>query len=227
MTNEHHEQEAGVSHCYLAVARAADALLGGYQQGTGGHRDLARVLGPHHPEGERECIDPRLVRRWSSGERAVPAWVPDTLARLLREHASAMLAAAAELEHSMTVAPQETKAVEHAPPAAPKPAVARSTVDGSALREAGRAIGNYMSADTVRCLGELERMAASSPGRVFKGTAEDLGREIVRRVRDDMHSCSAPNSDVAAVNRAFYAMGKSTKGPDLAPLFEGVWEVRT
>lgn len=45
-------------------------------------RALARGLGPLHPDGERESIDDRLVRRWASGERDVPEWVLPAIARL-------------------------------------------------------------------------------------------------------------------------------------------------
>lgn len=36
---------------------------------------MARALGPLHPDGPREAIDDRLVRRWVSGERPIPSWV--------------------------------------------------------------------------------------------------------------------------------------------------------
>ncbi|MCJ2088538.1 hypothetical protein MKK88_21525 [Methylobacterium sp. E-005] len=51
-------------------------------------RPLARGLGRLHPDGHREDIDDRLVRRWASGERSVPTWVGPALVRLLRRHAS-------------------------------------------------------------------------------------------------------------------------------------------
>lgn len=51
-------------------------------------RPLARGLGPLHPDGSREAIDDRLVRRWASGERSVPDWVGPALVRLMRRHAS-------------------------------------------------------------------------------------------------------------------------------------------
>lgn len=46
---------------------------------------LASVLGPHHPEGAREKIDPRLVRRWAAGDRAIPGWVAPVIIDLLME----------------------------------------------------------------------------------------------------------------------------------------------
>jgi hypothetical protein len=76
-----------------AVAAAAEVLLG-----TEWHRELARVLGPRHPDGPRASIDPRLVRRWASGARVVPEWVPIALSGLLREQASSMVTSAAALE---------------------------------------------------------------------------------------------------------------------------------
>ena len=60
------------------LATAGKLLLGREWQ-----RPLARVLGPRHPAGPRETLDPRLVQRWASGERPVPAWVPPVLAELL------------------------------------------------------------------------------------------------------------------------------------------------
>ena len=44
---------------------------------------IARSLGPFHPDGSREAIDSRLVRRWASGERVVPIWVISAVARML------------------------------------------------------------------------------------------------------------------------------------------------
>jgi hypothetical protein len=44
---------------------------------------MSALLGPHHPEGARERIDPRLVRRWAAGERPIPHWVRPVLAELL------------------------------------------------------------------------------------------------------------------------------------------------
>lgn len=76
-----------------AIADAAEALLG-----TGWRRDLAFLLGPHHPDGARESLDPRLVRRWLVGTREIPDWVPVVLADLLREEASHMLTAAGCLQ---------------------------------------------------------------------------------------------------------------------------------
>lgn len=52
---------------------------------------MASVLGPHHPEGARERLDPRLVRRWAVGDRPggrpIPPWVGPVLAALLEERA--------------------------------------------------------------------------------------------------------------------------------------------
>jgi hypothetical protein len=38
-------------------------------------RAIARTLGRWHPDGARPSIDDRLVRRWATGERAIPNWV--------------------------------------------------------------------------------------------------------------------------------------------------------
>jgi hypothetical protein len=45
---------------------------------------VARSLGPLHPDGSREAIDSRLVRRWASGKRVVPIWVISALAAMLK-----------------------------------------------------------------------------------------------------------------------------------------------
>lgn len=52
-------------------------------------RPMARALGPHFPGDPREGIDPRLVRRWYSGGRPIPAWVDEALPKLLRGAAAA------------------------------------------------------------------------------------------------------------------------------------------
>lgn len=44
---------------------------------------MARDLGPLHPDGPRDSIDDRLVRRWSSGQRDIPDWVASALTALL------------------------------------------------------------------------------------------------------------------------------------------------
>jgi hypothetical protein len=76
-----------------ALAEAAQAALG-----PEWHRGLARLLGPHHPDGPRDAIDDRLVRRWASGQRAVPTWVPVALASILRDEAASLLRAADALD---------------------------------------------------------------------------------------------------------------------------------
>lgn len=67
----------------VVVVEAASLLYGEDWQ-----RPLARGLGPMHPDGAREAIDDRLVRRWASGERPIPGWVGPALVHLLRRHAS-------------------------------------------------------------------------------------------------------------------------------------------
>ena len=61
------------------------ACAGRLLLGPDWQQPLARALGPLHPGGAREAIDYRLVRRWASGERPIPAWVWPTLAKLARE----------------------------------------------------------------------------------------------------------------------------------------------
>lgn len=46
-------------------------------------RPLAKLLGPYHPTGARESLDPRLPFRWASGERPIPTWVTGVLSELL------------------------------------------------------------------------------------------------------------------------------------------------
>lgn len=58
--------------------RAGEALYGQQWQ-----RALARALGPLHPDGPREAIDDRYVRRLAAGDKPVPAWIWSALARLL------------------------------------------------------------------------------------------------------------------------------------------------
>jgi hypothetical protein len=61
-----------------ALARYGTLLLGERWQ-----EPLARQL--HRPGAEAPGIDPRLVRRWASGERPIPAWVREQLRALVRE----------------------------------------------------------------------------------------------------------------------------------------------
>lgn len=60
------------------LREAAELLLGPEWQ-----RPLARALGPLHPDGRRETLDPRLIQRWASGDRPIPPWVAPTLGQLL------------------------------------------------------------------------------------------------------------------------------------------------
>ena len=71
-------------HLDLGVVTSVAPLL----YGDDWQRPLARGLGPHHPDGARESIDARLVRRWASGERPVPMWVGSALVALLEEEAA-------------------------------------------------------------------------------------------------------------------------------------------
>lgn len=77
------------------LGRAAEALLG-----EGWQPSLARLLGEHHPDGPRDDLDLRMVRRWVTGRRPVPAWVPSALEAILKREAAGMLAAAAALERA-------------------------------------------------------------------------------------------------------------------------------
>jgi hypothetical protein len=75
------------------LARAGTLLLGAEWQ-----RPLARVVGPYHPQGARESIDPRLVQRWASGERPIPAWVPLVISDMLIERVGELDRQAREAE---------------------------------------------------------------------------------------------------------------------------------
>ncbi|CAO4181057.1 hypothetical protein EEDFHM_03845 [Methylorubrum populi] len=75
-------------HLDLDVVTSVARLL----YGDDWQRPLARGLGPHHPDGGRDSIDARLVRRWAAGERPVPAWVASALVALLEAEASASAA---------------------------------------------------------------------------------------------------------------------------------------
>jgi hypothetical protein len=63
------------------------ALAGRLLLGDEWKRPLARLLGPHRPQGARETMDPRLPFRWASGERPIPGWVAPVLVRPLRDRA--------------------------------------------------------------------------------------------------------------------------------------------
>jgi hypothetical protein len=73
---------ASINRCEL-LASAGSLLFGSEWQ-----RPLARVLGPLHPEGARNSIDDRLVRRWASGERPIPDWVIPAVRRVVTSHAT-------------------------------------------------------------------------------------------------------------------------------------------
>ncbi|MBI1689552.1 hypothetical protein [Methylorubrum sp. DB1722] len=76
----------------VSLELAARLLLGNEFK-----RPLARLLGPYHPDGARESIDPRLVFRWlapprigserNPAWRPIPAWVAPVLGKLLAEQA--------------------------------------------------------------------------------------------------------------------------------------------
>ena len=46
-------------------------------------KDINPMLGAYHPDGPRDNIDDRLVRRWASGARPMPSWVPEALKDIL------------------------------------------------------------------------------------------------------------------------------------------------
>ncbi|UYW24826.1 hypothetical protein OKC48_16255 [Methylorubrum extorquens] len=69
----------------MALDRQLLADVGEYLFGSEWRRAMARALGPLHPRGARETIDPRLPARWATGERDIPAWVGPALGHLLQE----------------------------------------------------------------------------------------------------------------------------------------------
>lgn len=62
------------------------------------HRPLARELGRLHPDGPREEIDPRTVRRWAKGERSIPDWVSTVLIAIAQENIDLYVPKLAALE---------------------------------------------------------------------------------------------------------------------------------
>lgn len=70
--------------------RRAAALLVGPDPGA---REMGRLLGPAHPDGPRDELDPRLMRRWLSGARDIPGWVVAELERLLIAEATRLRSA--------------------------------------------------------------------------------------------------------------------------------------
>ena len=66
---------------HLLFQRAGEAILG-----PEWHRPMSRELGRLHPDGPRDEIDNRMLRRWAAGERPIPDWVPEVLAALAQEN---------------------------------------------------------------------------------------------------------------------------------------------
>jgi hypothetical protein len=60
------------------IRQAGTLLFGEFWQ-----RSIARALGPLHPDGARNQVDDRLVRRWVAGQRDIPGWVLTGTATLL------------------------------------------------------------------------------------------------------------------------------------------------
>lgn len=81
----------------MAVDRVMLAEVGTFLHGSEWRRPLARDLGPHHPQGARAQIDPRLVARWDSGDREIPEWVGPALIAVLTDRAGEALQLAARL----------------------------------------------------------------------------------------------------------------------------------
>ena len=108
----------------VVFSRSGKALLG-----SGWTHALARALGPHHPDGPRETIDERLVRRWAAGERDIPGWVDAALAPMLEREAGRHRVLAAELTVlAGTVregAPETSDAPSSLPPGSAMPAKLR------------------------------------------------------------------------------------------------------
>lgn len=73
-------------------------------------RPLAKLLGPHHPDGPRKTLDPRLPFRWmadpvtADGQpnpqaRPIPWWVWPVIAQLLAERADELSFQASDARH--------------------------------------------------------------------------------------------------------------------------------
>lgn len=58
-------------------------LAGRFLLGNEWKRPLAKLLGPYHPDGHRDSLDPRLPFRWASGGRPIPRWVEIVLGLML------------------------------------------------------------------------------------------------------------------------------------------------
>lgn len=79
----------------MTISRETLRLAGELLIGPEWKRPLAKLLGPYHPQGARETLDPRLPFRWAAEpstdpgnkdqSRPVPDWVGPVLARLLDE----------------------------------------------------------------------------------------------------------------------------------------------
>lgn len=82
----------------MAISRETLAEIGAFLHGAEWRRALARDLGPHHPQGARETIDPRLVARWDTGERDIPEWIAPALVAVLTDRASEALNLARRLQ---------------------------------------------------------------------------------------------------------------------------------
>lgn len=86
----------------MGIDRATLEEAGRLLLGPEWKRPLAKLLGPHHPSGARESLDPRLPFRWASAPqtdpskkdqcRPVPDWVGPALSRLLAERADTLIA---------------------------------------------------------------------------------------------------------------------------------------
>lgn len=81
----------------MSIDRTTLAEVGAFLHGPEWRRKLARDLGPHHPQGARATIDPRLVARWDAGDRDIPDWVGPALVVVLTDRAGEALQLAARL----------------------------------------------------------------------------------------------------------------------------------
>lgn len=61
------------------------ASVGRLAHGLAWQRAIAADLGRYHPNGARDRIDERLVRRWAAGHRPIPDWVGPALAAICRD----------------------------------------------------------------------------------------------------------------------------------------------
>lgn len=80
------------------LVAAGEAIFGSEWRGP-----MAELLGPYHPDGPRDHIDARRVRRWAAGTMEVDEWVVLVLPKVLTTEAEMREAEAAEMRRIAAV----------------------------------------------------------------------------------------------------------------------------